>query len=108
MPELSVLILTTDEDQRTLLPVLVDGTAIAKTVNTIFGFPLGTTDPVVRRIKESHADVVLRRLALRSWNQPVWASQFLPTWTMRPSGNGESTSASAPALAPIPLKMWTN
>ncbi|MCU1306516.1 MAG: hypothetical protein JWN45_1211 [Acidobacteriaceae bacterium] len=59
MPELSVLVLTTDEDQRTLLPVQVDGTAIAKTVNTIFGFPVGTTDPVVRRIKESHADVVL-------------------------------------------------
>src|ERR1700756_2243528 len=59
MPELSALILTTDEDQRTLLPILVDGTAIAKTANTIFGFPVGTTDPVVRRIKESHADVVL-------------------------------------------------
>jgi len=59
MPELSVLILTSDEDQRTLLPILVDGTAIARTVNTIFGFPLGTTDPVVRRIKDAHADVIL-------------------------------------------------
>src|SRR6266404_917690 len=77
MPELSVLILTTDEDQRTLLPVQVDGTAIAKTVSTIFGFPVGTTDPVVRRIKESHADVVLVDIASRDSASALRAIELL-------------------------------
>jgi pilus assembly protein CpaE len=77
MPELSVLILTTDEDQRTLLPVQVDGTAIAKTVNTIFGFPVGTTDPVVRRIKESHADVVLVDIPARDSASALRAIELL-------------------------------
>lgn len=77
MPELSVLILTTDEDQRTLLPVQVDGTAIAKTVNTVFGFPVGTTDPVVRRIKESRADVVLVDIPTRDSASALRAIELL-------------------------------
>ncbi|MCU1285264.1 MAG: hypothetical protein JWO13_1614 [Acidobacteriales bacterium] len=77
MPELSVLILTTDEDQRTLLPLLVDGTAIAKTVNTIFGFPEGTTDAVVRRIKDSRADVTLIDIPPRDSGAALRAIELL-------------------------------
>src|SRR5437899_4821109 len=79
MPELSVLILTTDEDQRTLLPLLVDGTAIEKTVNTIFGFPEGTTDAVVRRIKDSHADVTLIDIPPRDSAAALRAIELLHT-----------------------------
>jgi pilus assembly protein CpaE len=79
MPELSVLILTSDEDQRTLLPILVDGTAIARTVNTIFGFPLGTTDPVVRRIKDAHADVILIDIPPRDSGTALRAVELLHT-----------------------------
>src|SRR2546428_10403939 len=77
MPELSVLILTNDEDQRTLLPILVDGTAIARTVSTIVGFPVGTTDPAVRRIKDSRADVILLDIPPRDSGPALRAVELL-------------------------------
>src|SRR5437879_9893767 len=79
MHDLSVRIRTSDEDHRTLLPILVAGTAIARTVNTIFGFPLGTTDPVVRRIKDSHADVILIDIPPRDSSTALRAVELLHT-----------------------------
>jgi pilus assembly protein CpaE len=79
MPELSVLILTTDEDQRSLLPILVDGTAIARTAATIPGFPIGTTDPIIRRIKDAHADVILVDIPPRDAGAAMRAIELLHT-----------------------------
>ena len=39
MPELSVVIVATDNEQRALLQVLVDGTSVARTVHTCASFP---------------------------------------------------------------------
>ena len=39
MPELSVVIVATDNEQRTVLQVLVDGTSVARTVHTCASFP---------------------------------------------------------------------
>jgi pilus assembly protein CpaE len=59
MPEVSVVIIAADNEQRAVLQVLVDGTSVARTVYTHSSFPIAATDPVVRRIQTTKADVVL-------------------------------------------------
>jgi pilus assembly protein CpaE len=59
MPELSVVIVATDNEQRTVLQVLVDGTSVARTVHTCATFPVATTDPVMRRVRAANPDVIL-------------------------------------------------
>src|SRR5215467_8396944 len=59
MPELSVVIVATDAEQRTVLQVLVDGTSVAHVVHTSASLPMAATDPVVRRIHAVNPDVVL-------------------------------------------------
>jgi pilus assembly protein CpaE len=59
MPELSVVIVASDSEQRAVLQVLVDSTSVARTVHTCASFPVAATDPVTRRIQAANADVVL-------------------------------------------------
>jgi pilus assembly protein CpaE len=59
MPELSVVIVATDNEQRTVLQVLVDGTSVARTVHTCATFPVAASDPVMRRIQAASAEVLL-------------------------------------------------
>lgn len=59
MPELSVVIVATDNEQRALLQVLVDGTSVARTVHTCANFPVAGADPVARRVRAATPDVVL-------------------------------------------------
>jgi pilus assembly protein CpaE len=59
MPELSVVIVATDNEQRAILQVLVDGTTVARTVHTCASFPVAASDPVTRRVKTATPDVTL-------------------------------------------------
>lgn len=59
MAELSVVIVATDNEQRALLQVLVDGTSVARTAQTCGSFPVATADPVVRRVRAANPDVTL-------------------------------------------------
>lgn len=59
MPELSVVIIATDNEQRALLQVLVDGTSVARTVHTSASFPMAGADPVTRRVRAANPDVIL-------------------------------------------------
>jgi pilus assembly protein CpaE len=59
MPELSVVIVASDSEQRAVLQVLVDGTSVARAVHSCANFPVAVTDPVVRRIQSASPDVVL-------------------------------------------------
>jgi pilus assembly protein CpaE len=59
MPELSVVIVAPDNEQRTLLQVLVDGTNVARTVHTCASFPMTASDPVARRVRAANPDVTL-------------------------------------------------
>ncbi len=59
MPELSVVVVATDNEQRTLLQVLVDGTTVAHTVHTCASFPVAASDPVTRRVRAASPDVTL-------------------------------------------------
>jgi pilus assembly protein CpaE len=59
MPELSVVIVATDNEQRAVLQVLVDGTSVARTAHTCAGFPVAASDPVARRVRAANPDVTL-------------------------------------------------
>jgi len=59
MPELSVVIVAPDSEQRAVLQVLVDSTSVARTVHTCTSFPVAGTDPVLRRVQGVQADVVV-------------------------------------------------
>jgi pilus assembly protein CpaE len=59
MPELSVVIVATDNEQRAVLQVLVDGTSVARTVHTCANFPVAASDPVTRRVRAANPDVTL-------------------------------------------------
>jgi pilus assembly protein CpaE len=59
MPELSVVIIAADNEQRAVLQVLVDGTSVARATQTHASFPMAANDPIVRRIHGTNADVVL-------------------------------------------------
>jgi pilus assembly protein CpaE len=59
MSELSVVIVATDNEQRTVLQVLVDGTSVARTVHMCASFPVAATDPVTRRVQAAAPDVML-------------------------------------------------
>jgi pilus assembly protein CpaE len=59
MPELSVVIVATDNEQRAVLQVLVDGTNVARTVHTCASYPVAASDPVTRRVRSANPDVTL-------------------------------------------------
>jgi pilus assembly protein CpaE len=59
MPELSVVIVAPDNEQRAVLQVLVEGTSVARVVHTHGNFPVSAADPLVHRIQVTKADVVL-------------------------------------------------
>src|SRR5947209_17420448 len=59
MAELSVVIVATDNEQRALLQVLVDGTSVARTVQSCSSFPVAAADPVARRVRAANPDVTL-------------------------------------------------
>src|ERR1700694_4877607 len=63
MPELSVAVFATDNDQRAVLQVLVDGTSVARTVCSSATMPVAANDPVLRRTQTFTPDVVLVDIA---------------------------------------------
>jgi pilus assembly protein CpaE len=59
MSELSVVVVAADNEQRTVLQILVDGTGVAKTVHSAVNFPIAASDPIIRRIQSIKPDVIL-------------------------------------------------
>src|SRR5580704_3395412 len=59
MAELSVVIVAIDNEQRTVMQVLVDGTSVARTVHSCASFPVAAADPVIRRVRSANPDVTL-------------------------------------------------
>lgn len=79
MSELAVAILAIDDEQRTLLQMLVDGTTIARTVHGFNGFPVATTDVVLRRIQDLRPDVVIVDIPSRDSTSALRAIDLLHT-----------------------------
>src|SRR5260370_17304203 len=63
MPELSVAVFATDNDQRAVLQVLVDGTSVARTVCSNPTLPQTANDPVIRKTQAFVPDVGLVDIA---------------------------------------------
>ncbi|HMD15414.1 MAG TPA: AAA family ATPase [Terriglobales bacterium] len=63
MPELSVAVFATDNDQRAVLQVLVDRTGVARTVCSNPTLPAAAHDPVIRKTQSFAPDVVLVDIA---------------------------------------------
>src|SRR5262249_11543771 len=59
MPALSVVVITSDEEQSSLLQVLIDSTACAHMPQAFGAYPRTDGDPLLRRIHDLKADVVL-------------------------------------------------
>jgi pilus assembly protein CpaE len=59
MPELSVVVITTDEEQKALLQLLVDGTVVARMTHSFATYPQMEGDPIARRLHDLKADVIL-------------------------------------------------
>jgi len=63
MPELSVAIFATDNDQRAVLQVLVDGTSVARTVCSHPTLPLAARDPAILKTQGYTPEVILIDIA---------------------------------------------
>lgn len=77
MPELSVAVFATDNDQRAVLQVLVDGTSVARTVCSNPTLPLAANDPVIRKTRAFAPDVVLLDIAVDSSTSALRAIELL-------------------------------
>src|SRR6266478_3165517 len=77
MPELSVVIVATDSEQRTVLQVLVDGTSVARTVHTCATFPMAAADPVTRRVQAANPDVLIVDIQNDNLNVAMRAIELL-------------------------------
>src|SRR6202051_4723859 len=77
MPELSVAVFATDNDQRAVLQVLVDGTSVARTVCSNSTLPLPANDPVIRKTKTLAPDIVMVDIGSNDATMALRAIEFL-------------------------------
>lgn len=77
MPELSVAVFATDNDQRAVLQVLVDGTSVARTVCGSASLPLAANDPVIRKTQGFVPDVILVDIAAEATTAALRAIEVL-------------------------------
>ncbi|HLZ43619.1 MAG TPA: AAA family ATPase [Candidatus Sulfotelmatobacter sp.] len=77
MPELSVVIVATDNEQRALLQVLVDGTTVARTAHSCASFPVAAADPITRRVRAADPDVTLVDIPADNPSQALRAIELL-------------------------------
>ncbi len=63
MPEISVVILAADNEQRAVLQVLVDGTSVARATFAGAHLPVASTDSALRRVQSLTPDVILVDIA---------------------------------------------
>jgi DNA-binding NarL/FixJ family response regulator len=59
MPELSVAIIASDNQQREFLQELVDGTGVARTVHTCSTYPFAASDPVMHGLHNANSVVII-------------------------------------------------
>lgn len=77
MPELSVAVFATDNDQRAVLQVLVDGTGVARTVSAQANLPVAATDSVIRKTQAFAPNVILVDIASDGTSAALRAIELL-------------------------------
>lgn len=82
MPELSVIIVSPDSEQRAILQVLVDGTSVARAVQTFEAYPASANDLAMRKIQAASPDVMLIDIpsenSVAALRAVEWVHQELP------------------------------
>jgi pilus assembly protein CpaE len=82
MPELSVIIVAPDSEQRAILQVLVDGTSVARAVQTFEAYPASANDLAMRKIQAASPDVMLIDIpsenSVAALRAVEWVHQELP------------------------------
>src|SRR5438067_11945503 len=59
MSELAAVVMGTDQEQRAVLQMQLDATAVSKTVQSFATFPSSLTDPILRRVRDLGVNLVL-------------------------------------------------
>jgi DNA-binding NarL/FixJ family response regulator len=77
MPELSVVVIAQDSEQRAVLQVLVDGTSVARVVHSCTSYPVVVTDPVLRRVQSSSPQVVLVDVPMDNYTLALRAIELI-------------------------------
>src|SRR5260370_19350309 len=77
MPELSVAVFATDNDQRAVLHVLVDGASVARTVCSNSTLTLAAYDPVLQKTKTLAPDIVMVDIGSNDATMALRAVEFL-------------------------------
>ncbi|MEP6644236.1 MAG: AAA family ATPase [Acidobacteriaceae bacterium] len=82
MPELSVIIVSPDNEQRAILQVLVDGTSVARVVQSLDLYPAASNDLAMRKIQAASPDVMLIDIPaenpLTALRAVEWVHQEIP------------------------------
>ncbi|MGC2194312.1 MAG: AAA family ATPase [Terriglobales bacterium] len=79
MPELSVVIIAADSEQRAVLQVLVDGTSVARTAHAAPNYPSTATDPLIARMHGLNPDVTLVDVPVENSAAALHAIELLHT-----------------------------
>src|SRR6202453_3800836 len=77
MPELSVAVFATDNDQRAVLQVLVGGTSVPRPVCRNAILPMAANDPVIRKTQSFTPDIVLIDIATDGITSALRAVELL-------------------------------
>jgi len=77
MAEVIVGIVAADNDQRTILQMQVDSTAMGKNVQTFSSFPASASDSSVRRMQEANVDVILVDIPRQDVGPAIHAIELL-------------------------------
>jgi len=77
MAEVTVAIVALDADERTILQMQVDATAMARTVHTFSSFPAGASDLSVRRMLEANVEVVVVGIPRHEFTNAITTIELL-------------------------------
>jgi pilus assembly protein CpaE len=77
MSGISAVVIGTDQEQRTVLQMQIDGTAVAKTVHAFSAFPMAVSDAIVRRIQDLAANVIVVDIPRQSSASALRAIELL-------------------------------
>ena len=78
---IAVAILTGDREQQLAIQKRLKATRVARVIFSHLGFPLSTTDPIIRRIQEQHAQVVVIDLHAGSIQSALYAIELIQATT---------------------------
>ncbi len=79
MQEISVVVLSGNDDQRAILTVQVNGTAVAKVVGDLADYPVSSKDPTLKRIHDLKPAVVLVELPAQNASAAVNCIELIHT-----------------------------